>query len=597
MPDANDPNRPGWALLPEFTRLLLLAVVLPALALAVLILWRGNVAVREQTSARLLSAADASGREIDAFLRAHLAALEVLAERRGAGGDLDDAAAWSADLRRIHAHYPAFATLLVASPDGRLLLSVPALPAAAGRPSVADRDYFREPRRSGRAHVSDAFRGRALGSDPLVAVSAPLQRDGRFAGVVEGSVPIESLSLSLRDSGLRERGYELLLLDRNDTVVRASAGLPYRPLQALGDGALRRLASAGGRTVERLPEALRDGSDAYAVSLPLDVGWRLVLLRPARLATAELRRNVLGTLALVALVALGVLAIVGLKMRQLGGSVRDLLGRMQGFALDRAPAPIPGDDLPRELAPLAEAMNALAARARASYDEVAGSLQEQRLLREDLQAMAQRLLTVQEDERRTLSRELHDDIGQAITAMKLGATALADDDPLRQEIVDEIVAVADQTAVKLRNLSLLLRPPQLDSLGLEPALRGQVDRLARKGRVAIALGVAPMPDRPPQAVELACFRIAQEALTNAMRHSGAGRIDIVVEADWRELRLEVRDDGRGFDPAHARGLGLLTMRERAQQLGGALEIDAAPGGGTRVRATLPLADGGAGAAA
>lgn len=593
MPGTSPPNRPGWALLPEFARLLLLAVVLPTLALAALILWRGNTVVRERTSARLVSAVESSGREIEAFLRAHQAVLEVLAERRSDTGDLDDAAAWSADLRRIRARYPAFASMLVAGRDGRLLLSQPALPAAAGRPSVADRDYFRAPMRSGRAYVSDAFRGRALGHDPLVAVSAPLLRDGRFAGVVEGSVPIESLSL--RGRGLDDRGYELLLLDRHDTVVQASDGLPFRALQSLGtsrrDRSLRAVADAGGHAVRRLPGVLRDGGDAYAVALPLDVGWRLVLLQPARLANAELRRNVVGTLVLLALVLLGVLAIVGLKMRQLGGSVRDLLGRMQHFALDRAPSPIPAQGLPRELAPLAEAMNALAERTRASYDDVTSSLCEQRRLREDLQAMAQRLLTVQEDERHTLSRELHDDIGQAITAMKLGATALADGDAGRQEIVDEIVAVADQTAAKLRDLSRLLRPPQLDSLGLEPALRGQVDRLARNTRARIVLRVAPMPERPPAPVELACFRIAQEALTNALRHAGAGTVEIAIESDRRELRLEVRDDGHGFDQAQARGLGLLTMRERAQQLGGTLSIDTAPGGGTLVRATLPLAGG------
>ena len=135
----------------------------------------------------------------------------------------------------------------------------------------------------------------------------------------------------------------------------------------------------------------------------------------------------------------------------------------------------------------------------------------------------------------------------------------------------------------------MLRPPQLDTLGLEPALRGQVDRLARNTGTSIDLQVAPMPARAPAAVELACFRIAQEAMTNAMRHARAGAIRVRVAADVDALRLEVCDDGRGFDPACARGLGLLTMRERAQQLGGSFSVGPGPGGGTCVRATLPIA--------
>lgn len=589
--DIPETTRPGWALLPEFARLLLLAVVLPVLALAALILWQGASTARTQAAARLTAAAESNGREIDSFLQAHLAALQVLAERRSAAGDIDDLASWTNDLRSIHRHYPAFSTLLVADRKGWLVLSLPALPDATRRRSVADRDYFREPMRNGRAHVSDAFRGRALGSDPLVAVSVPVYANGRFAGVVEGSIRIDSLAL--RNRWLQARGLELLLLDRRHSVIQASDGLPYRPLDVLQDSGRDRPLRASHRSddrprVQNLPGVLGDGGDAYAVAKPLRVGWNLWLLQPERTIVAELQRNVLIMLGLLALVLAGMLAIVGIKMKRLGGSVRGLLERMQHFALDREPEPIAPANLPRELAPLAGAMNQLAARVRAAYDQTRTGLHEQRRLREELQAMAQRLLTVQEDERLTLSRELHDDIGQSITAIKLGATSLLDDDPVRREIIDEIVAVADQTVVKLRNLSLLLRPPQLDSLGLEAALRAQVALLERNTRTRITLQVQPLPRRPEAAVELACFRIAQEALTNALRHAGARTIDVSIDVHERSLRLRVDDDGRGFDPAMGHGLGLLTMRERAQQLGGTLVIDTAAGNGTRVCALLPM---------
>jgi signal transduction histidine kinase len=214
--------------------------------------------------------------------------------------------------------------------------------------------------------------------------------------------------------------------------------------------------------------------------------------------------------------------------------------------------------------------------------------------RGELEAMARRLLRVQEDERRSLSRELHDDIGQQITAIKLGALALqGDPDPLRAETVDEIIAIADQTTAKLRDLSMLLRPPQLDALGLEAALRWQAERLFRSGHPRLELDLSPLPRRPAPDVELACFRIAQEALTNVLRHAGARNVAVRLRADGeRALALEVVDDGRGFDrDAASGGLGLVTMRERARQLGGTLAIDSDERG-TRVAARLPMSAAG-----
>jgi signal transduction histidine kinase len=218
-------------------------------------------------------------------------------------------------------------------------------------------------------------------------------------------------------------------------------------------------------------------------------------------------------------------------------------------------------------------------------DRLDARLQQQN---EQLLAVAGRLITAQEDERRMLSRELHDDIGQSITAIKLGAASLADDDPSRQEIVDEIVTIADQTVAKLRNLSMLLRPPQLDALGLEAAVRWQAQTLFRGAKPELQLSFIPLPTRPEPAVELACFRIVQEALTNVLRYSGATQVQVALAPDGDMLAFTVSDNGRGFMLGDASGLGLVIMRERAQLLGGRLQIETAPGQGTAVRARLPM---------
>lgn len=209
----------------------------------------------------------------------------------------------------------------------------------------------------------------------------------------------------------------------------------------------------------------------------------------------------------------------------------------------------------------------------------------------ELQAMTRRIITLQEDERTALSRELHDDVGQAITAIKLSAQALHDeDDSRRAATIAEISAIADQTVMKLRNLSLLLRPPQLDALGLEAALRWQAGALFRAGTPRLSLALEPLPYRPAPAVELACFRIAQEALTNVLRHAQAAEVQVTLDTDDDMLELHVEDDGRGFDARQTHGLGLITMRERAEQLGGTLEVRRGNGGGTCVRARLPMTD-------
>lgn len=210
--------------------------------------------------------------------------------------------------------------------------------------------------------------------------------------------------------------------------------------------------------------------------------------------------------------------------------------------------------------------------------------------RRELQALARRVITLQEDERRTLSRELHDDIGQDITAIKLSAQMLAgDDDPARRaDTMADIGAIADQAVVKLRNISLLLRPPQLDELGLVPALRWQAESLLRTGRPALELDLQSLPERPAPEAEVACFRIAQEAITNSLRHSGADRVHLRLACADGALLLQVTDNGVGLPPEHRSGLGLVTMRERACQLGGEIVIATPPEGGTRVSARLPM---------
>ncbi len=207
-----------------------------------------------------------------------------------------------------------------------------------------------------------------------------------------------------------------------------------------------------------------------------------------------------------------------------------------------------------------------------------------------LEALSRKLIEAQEAERRAVARELHDDFGQVLTALKLNLRRLECDSSESMELVDGAIA-------RMRDLAQALRPPLLDELGLEEALRWHVEHEATRAGLAFRLAIAPLGRRPPAAVEMTCFRVAQEALTNVIRHAQAHLVEVELSEANGTLQLVVRDDGRGFDVPAARkraieggSQGLLSMQERATLAGGDLEIDSAPGRGTSVRARLPLAE-------
>ncbi len=205
-----------------------------------------------------------------------------------------------------------------------------------------------------------------------------------------------------------------------------------------------------------------------------------------------------------------------------------------------------------------------------------------------LESLSRQLIEAQEAERRAVARELHDDFGQVLTALKLTLQRRERDDA-------ESIALVDGAIARMRDLAQDLRPPVLDELGLEASLRWYVEREAKRAGLSFRLALAPLERRPQATVEITCFRVVQEALTNVIRHAHARHLAVELGTPDGVVQLVVRDDGRGFDvpAARARGesQGLLSMRERVALVGGELEIDSAPGRGTSIRARIPLGDG------
>ncbi|MFL5303185.1 MAG: PAS domain-containing protein [Anaeromyxobacteraceae bacterium] len=211
---------------------------------------------------------------------------------------------------------------------------------------------------------------------------------------------------------------------------------------------------------------------------------------------------------------------------------------------------------------------------------------------QQLEALSRKLIEAQEAERRAVARELHDDFGQVLTAVKLNLQAKGGHGDT------ESIALVDGAIARMRELAQDLRPPLLDELGLEASLRWYVGREAKRAGLTSRLALAPLAQRPPATVETTAFRVAQEALTNVIRHAQAHIVAVELRESDGSLQLVVRDDGRGFDvpaarkrAAHGGSQGLLSMQERVALAGGDLEIESEVGRGTSVRARLPLTPG------
>jgi signal transduction histidine kinase len=224
-------------------------------------------------------------------------------------------------------------------------------------------------------------------------------------------------------------------------------------------------------------------------------------------------------------------------------------------------------------------------------------LQDREAQLEDLIA---KLVHAQEDERKRIARELHDDTGQKLSAIGMGLAALettvaAGDASRTASVLRNLREMNDQAMTELRNIMADLRPAQLDDLGLAPALKWYIGQYqARNPEPQVRLVIERTPGRLPPEYETVLFRVAQEALTNARRHAEATEVTVRLSQIGSEVALEIRDNGVGFDPGQpprhepGSGLGLPGMRERVGLVNGSLQIESAPGQGARITVRLPL---------
>lgn len=219
---------------------------------------------------------------------------------------------------------------------------------------------------------------------------------------------------------------------------------------------------------------------------------------------------------------------------------------------------------------------------------------------EQLRQLSLRLMTLQDQERRHIARELHDTVGQTLAAMKMSIALIRQTGQPRPELqvlVDDLNALTDAALQEVRTTSYLLHPPLLDEAGITSAARWFAEGFSRRSGIEVECEIASNLGRPPREVELVLFRVLQESLTNVHRHSGASAATIRLGRDADQLQLEIQDNGKGIAEERLRlleasvgkiGVGITGMRERVRELGGRLEIRSGRSG-TTVCVLLPLA--------
>ena len=213
--------------------------------------------------------------------------------------------------------------------------------------------------------------------------------------------------------------------------------------------------------------------------------------------------------------------------------------------------------------------------------------------RQELKELSASLVSAQEEERRAISRELHDEVGQSLSALLMeagnaAATVPRESAEVRRH-VESIKKLAEASVNVIRNMTLLLRPSMLDDFGLVPALEWQAREVSKRTGLRVQVTAEETAGELPDEHKTCIYRVVQEALHNCARHSQARSVKVVVRQEPSKIVLSVEDDGRGFDARRVRGLGLVGMAERVNHLGGAFHVDSHPGAGTTVAVELPIA--------
>lgn len=460
------------------------------------------------------------------------------------------------------------------------------------------------------------FTLRDFNDRPIIMVSTPVQSDGEtkyLSALIDANA--DAILRPLREAaGIGNTGHALLTNERG-SVLASTLRLPFL---SPGEHALfyRRAISHGIPTVEEVPFELESVDDEPAghthlmAFAPLtNAPWGVAVGGDADETFAGVRNLRLGLALLGGVTLLSVWAATLIGTRRLVLPVRGLTTAAERIVIGDLYTPLQAPE-GGEIGALATALERMRRQLLGNIEELSawnetletrvavrtGELRQQEAL---ARRLLRRSISVQEEERARLSLELHDELGQFLTAIQIGldlcGRSLSADDPVTQHRLERVQSLTAQALTELRRMINALRPGVLDRLGLVPALEWVADHMLRPHDLTVDIDASDVSERLPEEIETILFRIAQETMNNIVRHSEASQVQIRLQRTDEQATMTVRDNGKGFDVAaitteqeEDRGLGLAGMQERAARAGGGVHIDSEIGQGTAVVVMLPL---------
>jgi signal transduction histidine kinase len=552
---------------------LILVIIAPLLAFSAFLVLR--FAAHEQDF--MASSVRERTREAAAAIDHELGALRTRLFILAGSGYLQTGDLTAFHAQALEAVSPDGLNVELSDPDGRELVNTRAR-RDTGFGMAADPAVIRHVATTLLPEISNLTKDTVTG-ETFIAISVPVLNNGRAVYVLSLNIaPL--LPRILADLNLPP-DWLVAIDDRAGTTVARNREAGRFVGQMGTTAALEHFRSADDGW---FPLTSREGIPAYIAFAHVRFsGWTVAVGIPDAVLFAPVRRS-----TWILILAGGMALAFALMLAAAIG--RRIAGAITGLA-DYAEVVGRGEHISQPVTGIWDT-DAVARSLHLASERIQQSAQERAVLLD-------RTVTAQEAERRRIARELHDSLGQYLTALRLGFSAIEPHcacDPTAQQKLAELKTLAAALGRELNRIAWELRPMALDDLGLHRAVTQYLEEWAERSRLQVDLEINLHDRRLPQSVETALFRVLQEAVTNVVKHSGADRVGVILDAADNEVRLIVEDDGHGFDMANGadgrdlgmQRLGLLGVRERLALVGGSLEVESSEQGGTTVYVRIPL---------
>lgn len=574
---------------------LILMAVVPALAVMLYTAWEQRQLDVTHIREKVAHLTKLEAREERQILEGGRQILEAMADflQRSDGDSVSCASFFTSLLE----HYQWYANLGAVKPDGHVFCSAVPLP---GPTDASDRIWFQRTMASREFAFGDYQIGR-ITKKPVLVLSYPaFSADGEILAVVFAAFKLEWLNrLELYKEADLPAGTTLTKMDAAGVVLAHQPGPGSWSGQQFPVEGVRQVVLKQGRG---LAEATNpEGVSSLYVFEPLISGWEhrevyLILGVPQKVAYANSNRILLRNMT-----GMGIIAVAALLAAWFGVEkvivkpVNAMVKATREFAAGNLSARTGMSGGLDELNQLASAFDQMAERLEQRQAERDRAEREIRNSRERLRNLSAHLQSVREEERTRMAREIHDELGQGLTALKMDVSWLnrrfLEEDAAFKKKLTSMEEVIDRTIQTVQKLSGELRPGILDDLGLAAAIEWQAEEFQNRTGIECDVSLSPEETVLNREQSTTMFRIFQETLTNVIRHARATKVEVRLEQRTGSIVLEVTDNGRGITEAEIsdpKSFGLVGMRERVDFIGGEVTIVGTPNKGTRITVTLPL---------